>query len=203
MYGRQAQGLSLLELLMALAVGSIVLAGVYGLFIQQQGVYSLQEQLIEMQQNIRLGMDFLVNDIRMAGFDPTGNAGARIIVATATRLRFTMDSDDNDATTVDDIAYELDTVQHELTRNINGSGRQPVVNNIVGLRFCYMLVNDPTCAPEPPGTALDHIRSVQIELTARTAHPDPSYRHPAAHHHYRTTTLTAIVHMRNLGLRRS
>ena len=202
MYGRQSQGLSLLELLMALAVGSLVLAGVYGLFVQQQRVYTLQDQRLEMQQNIRLGMDFLVNDIRMAGFDPSGRSGARIIVATATRLRFTMDSDDDDATTVDDIAYELDTVQHELTRNVNSSGRQPVVNNVIGLRFCYMLANDSTCVPEPPRTALDHIRSVQIELTARTAHPDPSYRHPVSQQHYRTTTLTAIVHMRNLGLKR-
>lgn len=193
----QQQGVSLVELLIALAAGSTLLAGLYGMFVQQQRVYSLQEQLIEMQQNVRLGMDMMVSDIRMGGWDPTGRAGARLLVARATTFRFTMDSDDDDPTTLDDIAYGLDTKDHELTRAINGSGRQPVVNHIIGLQFCYFLEDHPACVPNPSATELARIRSVQVELTARTSAPDLRYRHPVHNDHYRTATLTTYVHLRN------
>jgi len=202
MYGCRQRGVSLVELLVALAAGATVLAGLYGMFVQQQRVYSLQEQLIEMQQNVRLGMDVMVSDIRMGGFDPTGRAGAKIAVAQADMFRFTMDTDDNDPTTLDDIAYGLDTVDHELTRAINGSGRQPVVNNIISLKFCYFLDGNPDCVPNPPATELDLIRSVQVDLTARTSIPDPRYRHPVHKDHYRTATLTSLVRLRNVGLNR-
>ena len=63
------KGLSLIELLVALAICGIVVAGAYRFFITQTRAYAVQDQLIEAQQNVRLAMEILLTDLRMAGYD--------------------------------------------------------------------------------------------------------------------------------------
>ena len=63
------KGVSLIELLVALAICGIVIAGAYRFFITQTKAYSVQEQVIEAQQNVRLAMEILLKDLRMAGYD--------------------------------------------------------------------------------------------------------------------------------------
>ena len=74
-------GFTLIELLIALAVGSLLMGGIYGILIQQRNAYARHQQMLEMRQNVRMGLDVMANDIRMAGYDPTGNAGAGIVTA--------------------------------------------------------------------------------------------------------------------------
>jgi len=63
------RGLTLIELIVALVVGVTAIAGIYQMFIVQSRAYVVQDQVIEVQQNIRSAMEILVRDIRMAGFD--------------------------------------------------------------------------------------------------------------------------------------
>jgi prepilin-type N-terminal cleavage/methylation domain-containing protein len=63
------RGVSLIELLVALAICGIVVAGAYRFFITQTRAYSVQEQVIEAQQNVRWAMEILLRDLRMAGYD--------------------------------------------------------------------------------------------------------------------------------------
>ncbi len=65
-------GLSLIELLAALAISGMVMAGSYRFFISQSKAYVFQDQVIEAQQNLRLAMDTLSRDLRMAGYDDDG-----------------------------------------------------------------------------------------------------------------------------------
>ncbi len=65
-YRRQA-GFTLIELLVAMAVSLVVLFGVLNLFDNSQRSYVVQEDVAEMQQNVRIGKMFLERDIRMAG----------------------------------------------------------------------------------------------------------------------------------------
>ena len=66
--GRRQKGLSLIELLVALVVAAIVIAGVYRTFAVQQKNFIVQEQVSEAQQSVRAVMDMIARDIRMAGF---------------------------------------------------------------------------------------------------------------------------------------
>jgi type IV pilus assembly protein PilW len=66
---RNKRGVSLVELLVALAICAVVVAGAYRFFITQTRVYAVQDQAIEAQQNVRLAMEILLRDLRMAGFD--------------------------------------------------------------------------------------------------------------------------------------
>jgi prepilin-type N-terminal cleavage/methylation domain-containing protein len=67
---RGSKGLSLVELLVALVVSSILMAAVYRTFISQQKTYVVQEQVVDMQQNVRVAIGRMMREIRMAGFGP-------------------------------------------------------------------------------------------------------------------------------------
>lgn len=85
------RGFTLTELMIALVVSSVVVTGMYGAFVRQQQIATQQEQTTEARQNARLTMDIMTQEIRAAGFDPGGLAGAGIVTADATQLRFTRD----------------------------------------------------------------------------------------------------------------
>ena len=61
-------GVSLIELLVALLLGLVLIAGIGHLFMSANRTYLLQEELSRIQENARVAMDILARDIRMAGF---------------------------------------------------------------------------------------------------------------------------------------
>lgn len=221
---RLHQGFTLIEMMVALAVGGIVTAGIYGTFVQQREVYTLQSQIVDMQQNARLGMELMVGELRMAGFNPTGEAtvGFRSGIVNFTgphSIRFAVDlTDDSCAGEPDgdsrdcneNITYRLYDSRGDgdldLGRRSRGgddsSEIQPVIENVRSLNFCYFLAAAPDgpCVTSPTLEQLPEIRFVQITLTTQTAAADPHYRHPQHHNGYRTFTLTSMVKVRNLGL---
>lgn len=66
--GPSAQvGLSLIELMIALTIGLILIAGVIQIFSASRAAYQLSQGIARNQENARFSMDFLQRDIRMAG----------------------------------------------------------------------------------------------------------------------------------------
>ncbi len=201
---RIEHGFTLIELLIALAVGSLLMGGIYGILVQQRNVYTMHQQLLEMRQNIRMGLDVMTNDIRMAGFDPTGNAGAGIVTAEADLMRFTLDR--NGSGTIGDAAFE-DVAYRARSGSLRiqsvrekASGFQAIVDTIQRLRFCYVLPgSDPQlpCVPEVPAGELQNIRAVRLTLTAKASRRDPQY---AENGGYRTLERVAVVQLRNVAL---
>ncbi len=63
------KGVTLIELLVALVIAAITLAGVYRVFISQTRSYAVQDQVMEVQQSVRGAMEILLRDLRMTGFD--------------------------------------------------------------------------------------------------------------------------------------
>jgi type IV pilus assembly protein PilW len=58
------RGFTVIELLIALAIGAVVLAGTYGFFIASSKSYVQQNGIIQMQGDARAAMDFLVRELR-------------------------------------------------------------------------------------------------------------------------------------------
>jgi len=69
------KGMTLIELLVALSVSGILIAGVYRTFVSQQHTFTVQEQVVDMQQNVRLSITRMTRELRMAGFGGGGAAG--------------------------------------------------------------------------------------------------------------------------------
>jgi type IV pilus assembly protein PilW len=63
------RGVTLIELLVTLVISSIVVAGIYRVFIAQSKAYTVQDQVAEVQQTVRSALDILLRDLRMAGYD--------------------------------------------------------------------------------------------------------------------------------------
>ena len=65
---RGERGLTIIELLLALVLSSIIIFVLYKTFIRQHKTYTVQEQVFDIQQNVRAMMARMVREIRMAGF---------------------------------------------------------------------------------------------------------------------------------------
>jgi type IV pilus assembly protein PilW len=196
-------GFTLVELLVTLLISGIVITSIYSAFQSQQNSYLAQDQVTEMQQNIRAGSEVMTREIRMAGYNPTGTANAGIVAATRSRLNFTQDITDNAGTdqgdgdcndsnenitfgfsnandaNVDGIADNAVPLAGAapLGRN-TGGGFQSIANNIAAIEFYYTLADgSQTLTPANPAD----IRFVQITILARAANADRNFTHRATY----------------------
>jgi len=175
-------GFTLVEMLVAMAIGAIVMAAVYSTYSTQQRSYILQEQVGAMQQNIRAGMYYMARDIRMAGCDPTGNANAGITAAGPTSISFTRDirtgmnpanntADGNTNGWDESVIYAF--ANNQITR-----GGQALATNIDMLDFVYLDPNGNVLNPgltAIPSASIPNIQSVQITIVAKTGRGDLQY----------------------------
>jgi len=88
-------GFTLVELMITVALSGIIMATIYNVYTAQQKAYLVQEQVVEMQQNIRAAIDIMEREIRMAGYDSTKAAGASITLARAGQMSFTLDNNND------------------------------------------------------------------------------------------------------------
>lgn len=65
---KRAQGFSLIELMLALALGVIVTAGIVALFVGNNQTYTLLNGQSRMQENARFAVDFISRSARAAGY---------------------------------------------------------------------------------------------------------------------------------------
>lgn len=86
------KGFSLLELLMALALASMVMAGIYSTYLNQQKSYSVQEQVAAAQQSLRAAIFIMGREIdpifvprifQMADFEAKKNGETKMVSQSA------------------------------------------------------------------------------------------------------------------------
>ena len=77
-----SRGFTLVELMVAITIGLIVLGAVAQVFVTSRGTYSVEEGLSRLQENGRFAMNFISEDVRMAGYigcqDQTGKVDVRL-----------------------------------------------------------------------------------------------------------------------------
>lgn len=188
---KNESGFSIIELLVALAIGLIILGVMVKVFIYQQKAYDVQGSVTEMQQNVRGAMDMIVDELKMAGFRPNLSGTSFTAIATGTsQVQIVADLNRDGATTGtdEDITYTLDTVNLQIERN-SGPGAQPIAENILSMDFILYDEND-----NPTNTS-DDVRKVKITIVGQAANADPNY---SANNGYRTFSLVAYVTTRNL-----
>ncbi|RLA95321.1 MAG: hypothetical protein DRG25_00525 [Deltaproteobacteria bacterium] len=76
---KKERGFTLVELMVALVIGSLVIAAAYQVLVGQTRVYESQEQTIDMKQDARAALDFMCRELRMIGFGV--DAGTDIFVS--------------------------------------------------------------------------------------------------------------------------
>ncbi len=68
-------GLTLVEIMVAVALSVILLAGVIQIFVGTKGTYRLQDNMSRLQENGRFALNYLTRDVRMAGYKGCTNFG--------------------------------------------------------------------------------------------------------------------------------
>lgn len=61
------RGFTLVELLIAIAMTGVIMGAVFSLYITSQRTAYTQDETVEVQQNLRIAMDVVTRDLRMAG----------------------------------------------------------------------------------------------------------------------------------------
>ena len=222
------QGFTLIEILMAIVMISIIGSIIAGSYIAGTRIRAEQEDVVEMQQNIRVAFHLLARDLRMAGYelntnwDPSLLRTANVVTGNNTSVNFSyvlsntqldMDGDGlPDAGQTANFSYSL--VNTDLIRN-NGANLTPVATNINAISFAY-LNNNGVWAAAPPAVP-SNLRAIGITLVAQAAREDrrlpavarafndaflvPTtviYNSPADR--FRRRTGSTVINLRNFGI---
>ena len=211
------RGVTLIELLVVLVISGIVIGGVYRVFISQTKAYTVQDQVAEIQQDVRGAMEIMVRDIRMAGFQTRSFGSATIansmIAAPLNNNSITVNYEYIPGTgnpTTSTVSYAL--AGGTLTRTLNGAP-DTLLNNVTSLNFSYGIdangdgvidgINQVTgVIPDgaflpAAGVGTAKVFAVRITLTANPAPVDPDVTKMIS-----PRTLTSVVTARNMFFRR-
>jgi type II secretory pathway component PulJ len=154
-------GLTVIELLISLAITSIVVAGIVSSKINQQGISISQKQAVEMQQTVRAAMFLMINDIRMAGYqlDSTGGEVA-IVDIEPDSLTFAYRNDDGVLVTT---TYQLQNSTELSVDKGYGAGFQKLAENVASLSFRYFDEDGVETATE------EDVRMVEVSIKTSIA----------------------------------
>src|SRR6266571_9429587 len=78
-YGKNQTGLTMVEIMIYIAISSMMMASVYNAFHTQKNSYMSQNNTVEIQQTVRSGIYTMTREIRSSGYDPTRNAKAGFV----------------------------------------------------------------------------------------------------------------------------
>jgi len=179
---KRPAGFTLVELMVSMAIGLIVLSSIAGTFTVQTRQNSAEEQLGQMQQNVRGALDLMIREIHMAKYDPAATAfpsGTYGVTYSASQLEIKSDMDGNgtlDSATsgsVENIIYVYDSANLRITRQLGTAGTaQILADNVTAFTFNYFDANGSAVTSSANS---GNIRKVTLSITARTAKADPSY----------------------------
>ena len=180
--GTSAAGFTLIELIIAIFVSLLVMAAIVLVYIEQRKSSTMQDEVANIQQELRGALVILTKEIRMAGCDPKETGAAGFLVATPTQLQFTRDIKGDAAHpnmangTVNDpdenIAYSFTPAANStaplLRQSSAAAGFQSLADDIEELEFNYILADGTSSLA--PGD-LGQIRAVQVSMLARATRP--------------------------------
>lgn len=168
----QRRGVTLLETLISVAIFSATTAGIFLLYTTMQGTMNRGELKTDLQQNARVGLDRMIQELRMAGYDPSGALQdssiqppprAAIRAAASGCLSFVADVAGSGASS--QITYDLSgTTLRRREDNWNasshvfsGGSAQPQAESVALLSFTYYdAYNRVLSFPTAPGWVSTH-----------------------------------------------
>jgi len=196
-----SRGMTIVELMVALFLASIATYGMYRTYTNTIAVYNLQEQLVEITQNMRLTLELMGRDLRMAGYDPSGSSGAGFVTVGSTTVTFSMDLNGNGVTSDSGEAVSYNFAGSALEKD-----SLPVLDNVDAVQFVYFDEDGAATA------AAANVRKVQVSLVVRSSLEDPSYIdsesylnpqgstvYTAGGDNYHRRILSEQIYCRNLG----
>jgi prepilin-type N-terminal cleavage/methylation domain-containing protein len=181
-------GFSMVEMLLVLGALAILFGAIYSGFDRLNRSCTAENVKAGTQQSARIGVETMLQDMRLAGLNPLGTAGAGVVAATPTSFQFTADVNfDGD---VDDpfenITYRLNGGNLEQTNHL---GTEVLLENVTALAFTYLDDTGTAIPSADLAVRLLDIRTVGITLTVNR---------PAGRNQQVSRTYTTQVRCRNM-----
>jgi len=133
--GRRARGFTMIELMVAMVIASIIMAAIYSVYAGLTRSYTTQNVAADVQQAVRATIDFMAEDIMMAGLtNPWGDYAGDVGISEAgfNRIRFNadrnMDGDTDAGDNFENITYELVGNYLQVTDHL---GTATLIDNVV------------------------------------------------------------------------
>jgi type II secretory pathway pseudopilin PulG len=166
------KGITLVEILIAALLTLIIGAAALGFYVSQHNSWLVQEDVSEMQQNLRVVLDEISKNIRRAGYGvPAGHP--TIVLGSDTLTLFYQDSVQID--TVQYYVSWVDTLHPRLVRKVNANYARAYAEDIESITF---------------GQAE---KLITVTIVAREPRRDPEYTGDG----YRRRTITSKALVRN------
>jgi type IV pilus assembly protein PilW len=173
---KRNQGFTLIELMIAMFLSTMVIGGIFALFRNQVAIHNTERLVLSMQQNARAAVSFMERDIRLAGSDPAGTSGASFLSANEVQLQFQTDADEDGLIGAGEtVTYSLSGTN--LMRTTDTSAL--VARNIEALNFDYFdsfgaNISDKSVDPYVvPASSISAIARVEISIVARSGDAIP------------------------------
>ena len=169
---RDQKGVTLIEVLIASLITLIIGAAALGFYVAQHNSWLVQEDVSEMQQNLRVVLDEISKNIRKAGFGiPAGHP--TIMVQQGALTVFYQDS-----VKIDTVRYYVswaDSLHPRLLKRVNSDYARPYAEDIESIQF----------------SQADKL--ITITIVAREGRKDPEYTGDG----YRRRTIVSRAEVRN------
>lgn len=164
-------GFTMIELLVVIAISAILFTFMYKGFERLTRYDTAENVKAGTQQSARIGVEMMVKDIRLAGLNPLGTAGAGVVAASPTSFRFTADVNLDGTVDVadpfEDITYglNLDGTCGTCLQQTNQLGTETLLDNVNTLALTYLDDTGTAIPAASLAARLLDIRTVGINLT--------------------------------------
>lgn len=200
-YNNQQQGFTLVEIMLAITLSLILIAGVIQVYLSGKTSFQVQNQLARLQENQRISIDFLQRDIRQAGFVPYGETpipvNQRIVVeddvgpnnSDRITVRYTSDTDCLGVDTPNGIAVNQYYIENEPPED-----GEPI-------RYFRLMCNgngvSDNGAPVAPAPIADGVSNMQILLGENTifTNSNETAQMPSADFYLNVSSEDPVVNM--------
>lgn len=169
---RGHQGLTLVEMMMAMLIFGIVMGVVTNVFFTTNGLYSRTSQRAAQQMGSRAALTVMTEELRRAGADPEATGLVGLVRANTDTIRVRAEINDvagiQTAEPSEDVTYFFDGFTNAIMRD-SGAGPQPMVNNVTNFQIQYFDANNQVLGPLPLSAALaGAVRSLGLTITTTT-----------------------------------
>ena len=198
---RHTHGFTLIELIVTMAIVSMMMTAVYAFHISSLRAVGDEQDRVDIQQDQRISLDFITRQLRMAGYNKLEKSGPKIEDARSNYIYFTADfNEDGDVNdTGEHVAfciYDSDNFGRSLSYitgdsdigftgaagslpigHAHTAGQHEVFAPIEDIEFYYSYYDHATKSIlqtlTPTDEQLEDLRSVAVTILARDDTPNP------------------------------